>query len=84
MDAEYLVQMANDISNFFAPANPPAQAAAEVATHIRRQWEPRMRRQIIEIWRSGGGEFSDVARAAIALLAAGNVAPATTGSAAPG
>ena len=75
MDAEYLVQMVNDISNFFAPANEPAQAAAEVAAHLKRLWEPRMRRQIVEIWRSGDGAFSDVARAAVALLAAGAPAP---------
>ena len=80
MDADYLVQMANDIGNFFGPAHEPAQAAIEVANHIRRQWEPRMRRQLIDIWRSGDGEFSDVARAAVALLAAGTAA----GSAAPG
>ena len=70
MDAEHLVQMVNDISNFFAPAHAPAQAAAEIAAHIRRAWDPRMRRQIVEVWRSGEGDFSDTGRAGIALLAA--------------
>jgi formate dehydrogenase subunit delta len=68
MNAERLVAMANDISNFFAPAHEPATAAADVATHMRRLWEPRMRRQIIDYWRTGDGGLSDVARAAVALL----------------
>ena len=53
-----------------------AEAAAEVLGHLKRQWEPRMRRQIVEIWRSGGGDFSPVGRAAIALLAAETTRPA--------
>jgi formate dehydrogenase subunit delta len=69
MDAEYLVDMVNDIANFHLPASGAEQAPAEVASHLRRFWEPRMRRQIVEVWRSGKAGFSDVARAAVALLA---------------
>jgi formate dehydrogenase subunit delta len=69
MDAEYLVDMVNDIANFFAPASGAEQAPADVAAHLKRFWEPRMLRQIVEVWRSGHGEFSAVARAAVALLA---------------
>jgi formate dehydrogenase subunit delta len=69
MDAEHLVDMVNDIANFFAPASGTTQAPADVASHLKRFWEPRMLRQIVEVWRSGRGEFSDVARAAVALLA---------------
>ena len=47
-----------------------AEAAAEVAGHLKRQWDPRMRRQIVEILDSGEGAFCPVGRAAIALLAA--------------
>jgi formate dehydrogenase subunit delta len=70
MNVERLVDMANDISSFFAPAHEPGKAAAEVATHMRRQWEPRMRREIVDYWRTGDGGLSEVARAAVALLAA--------------
>ncbi|MEI8296439.1 MAG: formate dehydrogenase subunit delta [Pseudomonadota bacterium] len=70
MHAEQLVQMVNDISAFFAPQFPEAEAAAEVAGHLKRQWEKRMRLQIVEILNSGEGAFSPVGRAAIALLAA--------------
>ena len=69
MDAEHLVDMVNDIANFFAPAAGAEQAPAEVASHLRRFWEPRMLRQIVEVWRGGRGEFSDVARAAVGLIA---------------
>lgn len=70
MHADTLVRMVNDISDFFAPANPAPEAAAEVAGHIKRSWEPRMRRQIVEIWQAGHADFSPVGRAAVALLAA--------------
>ena len=68
MDAEHLVEMINDISNFFAPANPPAQAAAEVAGHLRRTWDPRMRRALVNL--QGHKDLSDVGRAAVVLLVA--------------
>ncbi|HXQ64374.1 MAG TPA: formate dehydrogenase subunit delta [Steroidobacteraceae bacterium] len=70
MQDDYLIEMANDVSSFFVAARDPAAAATEVMGHIRRFWDPRMRRQIIECWRKGEAGFSDVARAAVALLAA--------------
>ena len=45
------------------------ESAAEVASHIRRFWDPRMRSQIIEIWRAGGGGLSPLAHVAIGILA---------------
>jgi formate dehydrogenase subunit delta len=69
MDADHLVHMVNDIAAFFGPASGPAQAPADVAAHLKRFWEPRMRRQIVEIWRTGKAPFTDLARAAVALLA---------------
>ena len=48
MDTHRLVKMANDIANFFN-SEPDHQAALEgVAGHIRRFWDPRMRREIIK------------------------------------
>jgi formate dehydrogenase subunit delta len=47
MDAAKLVKMANQIAAFFA-AEPVRTAAVEgVANHIKRFWEPRMRRAIL-------------------------------------
>ena len=43
MNPGKLVKMANDIGAFFAADPDPARAAAGIADHLRRFWEPRMR-----------------------------------------
>ncbi len=48
MDADNLVQMANHIGEFFEAMPDRAEARAGVAAHIRRYWEPRMRRALGE------------------------------------
>jgi formate dehydrogenase subunit delta len=63
-----LVTMANDIANFFHGAAEPGTAPRSVADHIRRYWEPRMRKQIIEYYAEGGAGLSDIARTAIGML----------------
>ena len=48
MDTHRLVKMVNDIANFFN-SEPDHQLAVEgVAGHIRRFWDPRMRRELIK------------------------------------
>jgi formate dehydrogenase subunit delta len=69
MDVELLVTMANDVAAFFHAAASPDEAARSVATHLRRYWEPRMRRQIIEYLGAGGAGLSATARAGVKLLA---------------
>ena len=69
MRIERLVAMANDISAFFAADPDRAEAARNVATHLRRFWDPRMRRQIVAHFQSGGNGLHDIARAAVRLLA---------------
>ncbi len=39
-------------------------------SHIERFWDPRMKKQIIEHYRSGGADLADHVRRAIQLLAA--------------
>ena len=47
MDTKKLVKMANDIAAFFA-AEPERKAAVDgVAGHLKRFWEPRMRKEIL-------------------------------------
>ena len=47
MDAHKLVKMANDIGSFFA-SEPDHQTALDgVAGHIRRFWDPRMRKALL-------------------------------------
>jgi formate dehydrogenase subunit delta len=69
MNPDRLVAMANDIAAFFAAEKDRAVAVAGVTNHLRRFWEPRMRRQIIEYRRAGGGGLSDLASAAVEELA---------------
>ncbi|ANB16251.1 formate dehydrogenase subunit delta [Dokdonella koreensis] len=74
MDVERLVQMANDIANYFA-SEPDREAGIEgMAGHIRRFWEPRMRRQILAHWQAGGEGLLPLAGEAIARLAAAETA----------
>jgi formate dehydrogenase subunit delta len=67
---EYLVKMANEIGAFFANEPDPEQAASAVAGHLRRFWAPRMRAQIVAHQATGGAGLSDLARKAVAKLAA--------------
>ncbi|MGH8253907.1 MAG: formate dehydrogenase subunit delta [Steroidobacteraceae bacterium] len=70
MSAERLVQMANDISHFFAAEPKRADAVAGIAGHIQRFWDPRMRRQIAAHLAAGGEGLEEVTREAIATLKA--------------
>jgi formate dehydrogenase subunit delta len=53
MDGQKLVKMANQIAAFFA-AEPDRKAAVEgVAGHLKRFWEPRMRKEILAMFDRG-------------------------------
>jgi formate dehydrogenase subunit delta len=56
MDVQNLAQMANRIADFFASMPDQAEAVDGVATHIRKFWEPRMRRQLAAHIDQHGGE----------------------------
>ena len=47
MKLEKLITMANQIGAFFEAMPDREQAVADVASHLRRSWEPRMREQIL-------------------------------------
>ena len=68
MRADRLVSMANDIGHFFNAEADKNVAAQSVANHIKRYWDPRMRREIIAHYREGGAGLDPVPRSAIALL----------------
>lgn len=74
MNIEHMVKMVNEISAFFGAEPDKAEAARNVATHLRRFWEPRMRQQIIAHYERGGAGLEDVARNAVAILAQESVA----------
>ena len=70
MRIERLVAMANDIGAFFSAEPDKAEAARNVAQHLKRFWDPRMRRQIVTHYNAGGHGLEDVPRSAVGLLAA--------------
>jgi formate dehydrogenase subunit delta len=72
MRVERLVAMANDIGAFFSAEPDKSEAARNVAGHLKRFWDPRMRRQIVAHYREGGAGLHEVARAAVGLLAEGS------------
>jgi len=56
MKTDHLVQMANQIGTFFQSYPDAEEARQGIATHVRKFWEPRMRRLILE--RAQQGEAS--------------------------
>jgi formate dehydrogenase subunit delta len=48
MNPYRLVTMANSIGDFFAATPDEAEARNGIATHIRKFWDPRMRREMFE------------------------------------
>ena len=92
MNIDLLIKMTNEIGEFFAgvEVNDPQAAARDVANHLKRYWEPRMRTQMLKYYeeRAGAG-LTELARNAVALLYAASQAPpaapaAPTASAAAG
>jgi formate dehydrogenase subunit delta len=47
MNKQHLVEMANRIGEFFESMPDHDEALAGIADHVRRFWEPRMRRAIL-------------------------------------
>lgn len=47
MNIDNLVRMANGIGAFFETMPDQEQALADIASHLQRFWEPRMRLQIL-------------------------------------
>jgi len=74
MNLERLVQMVNDIANYFVVEPEHKEAVAGVAGHLKRFWDPTMRQQIIEHAQTGGEGLSDLALAAVMQLAGATTA----------
>jgi len=68
MSIENLVQMANDIGQYFASEPRRADAVAGIANHLQRFWDPRMRRQIEAHLAQGGEGLEELVREAISRL----------------
>lgn len=65
MNIQHLVKMANQIGQFFEAEPDQAQAANDVATHMKRFWDPRMRKAIIEHTGKGGEGLLPIVQQAV-------------------
>jgi formate dehydrogenase subunit delta len=66
--SEKLVYMANQIGLYFT-AQPRGDAVADIADHIARFWEPRMRAQAFAHLDAGGAGLNPAPKAALERLA---------------
>ena len=58
MNDQHLIQMANNIGDFFVAMPDGRQAREDLVAHIRRFWEPRMRRGLLaHIDGTGGADL---------------------------
>lgn len=67
MDAPDLIRMANQIAGFFRSYG-EAAAVGEIADHINRFWEPRMRSAFLALVAAGGEGLDPLARSAAPLI----------------
>jgi len=58
--AEHLVQMANDIGNFFRAEPQREDAIAGIAGHISRFWTKRMRQKLLAHLARGEGGLDEL------------------------
>ena len=63
-----LVKMANQIGKFFA-AQKASESASNMADHLKKFWDPRMRRAIVEHANQGGAGLDPIALDAVKRLA---------------
>ena len=59
MNNDNLIRMVNRIGAFFAAMPDREEAMRDLAQHVRRFWEPRMRRQLFEQLELRDGEGVD-------------------------
>jgi formate dehydrogenase subunit delta len=69
MSPDKLLYMAKQIATFFA-SQPDEDKAERVAQHIRDFWEPRMRREFLDLAADPAREMPELVRAAARKLAA--------------
>jgi len=67
MSPEKLVYMANQIGRFFAHEG-EVQAPESIALHLRKFWDPRMRRAVLAHLDSGGAGLDPLVRRAVERL----------------
>lgn len=66
MDIDNLVHMANRIGEFFESMPDRDEACREISQHLRKFWEPRMRRELLlHLDRADGAGLLPIVRDAL-------------------
>jgi formate dehydrogenase subunit delta len=65
VNAKKLVKMVNEIASFFEAEPDRAVAMEGVAGHLKRFWDPRMRREIVRYVEEGGEGMKEMALLAV-------------------
>jgi len=68
MNIDNLVEMANDIGNYFNSEPLREEAINGILNHLERFWEDRMQRQIVDYLDDGGEELSPLVKEAVSRL----------------
>lgn len=58
METQQLVKMANRIGDFFEGMPDREQAKTDIANHLKKFWDPRMRKSIVQ--KMDGGEATEL------------------------
>jgi formate dehydrogenase subunit delta len=67
--SRHLVQMANDIGNFFRSEPEHKEAVAGIVNHISKYWTPRMRKKLLaHVAQHGAGGLDELPREAVEVL----------------
>lgn len=67
-NVEILVTMANQIGDFFESMKNRSQSLDEISGHLKRFWEPRMRRALLEhVEKHGGAGLKDIVLESVRL-----------------
>lgn len=68
MNADHLVTMANQIGSFFETMPDRPQALVDIAGHLKRFWEPRMRRSLLQhLDEQSGAQLKEIVLEALRL-----------------
>ncbi|WP_042884294.1 formate dehydrogenase subunit delta [Cupriavidus necator] len=66
MNVDNLITMANQIGSFFEAMPDREEAVSDIAGHIKRFWEPRMRRALLgHVDAEAGGGLLEIVQEAV-------------------
>lgn len=65
MNGDHLIRMANQIGVFFESMPDRKEALEGLATHLKKFWDPRMRRALLELVDGGDDSLSPMVLSAV-------------------